>query len=75
MGDDILKGQWKQLKGSIKEKWGKITDNELDQINGQAEQLVGRLQEKYGYSKKQAEENLNQFLKGLKKEEKMESQV
>ena len=42
MNDDVFKGKWLQLKGQIKEKWGHITDDELDQIAGQRDQLVGR---------------------------------
>jgi len=55
MNTDQIKGNWKQLKGKIKEKWGKLTDDDLTVINGQEEQLVGKLQERYGYTKEQAE--------------------
>ena len=51
MNKDILKGKWNQLKGSIKEKWGQLTDDELDQINGDYDQLVGTIQERYGKEK------------------------
>ena len=59
MNTDILKGQWKQLKGSVKEKWGQLTDDELDVIDGQREQLVGKIQERYGYAKEDAERRVN----------------
>jgi uncharacterized protein YjbJ (UPF0337 family) len=52
---DQIQGNWKQLKGKIKEQWGRLTDNDLTIINGQQEQLVGKLQERYGYTKEQAE--------------------
>ena len=62
MTSDILKGKWKQLKGSIQERWGELTDDELDQVEGESEQLVGLLQEKYGYSKRRAEREVDDFL-------------
>lgn len=62
MANDILKGNWKQLKGFVQEKWGKLTNDELDQISGKSEQLIGKLQEKYGYTKEKAEKELNDFL-------------
>ena len=55
MNADTIKGNWKQLKGKVKEQWGKLTDDDLTVINGQTEQLVGKLQERYGYSKEQAQ--------------------
>jgi uncharacterized protein YjbJ (UPF0337 family) len=62
MTDDILKGKWKQLRGSVKEKWGELTDDELDQIEGRRDQLVGKLQEKYGYTRMEAEKQIDRFL-------------
>jgi len=61
MNWDLLKGQWKQMSGKIKAKWGKFTDNELDQLAGQKDQLVGKLQEKYGYEKSRAEREVDDF--------------
>ena len=58
MNADQIKGNWKQLKGKIKEQWGKLTDDDLLIINGQQDQLVGKLQERYGYTKEQAEREL-----------------
>ncbi len=54
MNEDILKGQWKQVRGQVKQWWGMLTDDDLDKINGKRDQLIGKLQEKYGYSKEQA---------------------
>lgn len=62
MNEDILKGKWRQLKGSIQEKWGELTDDELDQIDGEREQLLGKLQEKYGYTREKAEKELEDHL-------------
>ena len=61
MNSDTLKGQWKQLKGSVKEKWGQLTDNELDVIDGQRDQLAGKIQERYGYTREQAEREVDDF--------------
>jgi len=55
MNADQLEGKWKQLKGSVKEKWGKLTDDDLDVIAGKRDKLIGRLQERYGISKEEAE--------------------
>ena len=55
MNWDPVAGNWKQFKGHVKEKWGKLTDDGLDVIEGKQDRLVGRLQERYGYSKEQAE--------------------
>jgi uncharacterized protein YjbJ (UPF0337 family) len=62
MNEDILRGKWKQLRGSVKEKWGEITDDELDQIEGRRDQLAGKLQEKYGYTRREAEEEIDRFI-------------
>jgi uncharacterized protein YjbJ (UPF0337 family) len=61
MNADTLKGQWHQLKGEIKTKWGKLTDNDLDQIAGQSEKLIGKLQERYGYARDRAEREVRDF--------------
>ena len=54
MNEDILKSQWKQLRGPIKQWWSVLTDVDLDKINGQRDLLIGKLQEKYGFTKDQA---------------------
>ena len=59
MNWDIIHGKWKQLKGSAKEKWGELTDDELDQIDGNKDQLAGKLQEKYGWTKNEAEKHID----------------
>lgn len=58
MNRDILEGKWKQLRGDIKNWWGKFTDDDLDRINGNWDKLVGVLQERYGYSREQAEKEV-----------------
>ncbi len=62
MNEDILKGQWKQLRGQIKQWWGVLTDDDLDKINGRRDQLIGKLQEKYGFTKDQATRELDDRL-------------
>ncbi len=54
MNEDIMQGQWKQMRGKVHEWWGKLTDDDLDQINGKRDQLVGRLQERYGWTRERA---------------------
>lgn len=70
MNKDILKGNWKQAKGMIKKTWGKLTDDEIDQIEGGYDNLVGKVQEQYGYKKEEAREQVNNFMKSMKEEKK-----
>ncbi|HWQ04850.1 MAG TPA: CsbD family protein [Longilinea sp.] len=71
MNKDIFEGKWKELRGQIKELWGKLTDDELDKAAGNSEQIIGLLQQKYGYTREHAVEELNkhvaEFKAGLKK--------
>ena len=62
---DILEGKWNQFKGNVKQKWGKLTDDELDQIQGKRDKLIGVLQEKYGKNKMEAEKEVDEYLKTL----------
>jgi len=62
MNEDMLKGQWKQIRGHIRDKWGKLTDDELDQIQGRKDVLIGKLQEKYGYTHERAQQEVDQFM-------------
>jgi uncharacterized protein YjbJ (UPF0337 family) len=66
MNSDIFEGKWKQLKGHIRENWGELTDDEVDQIQGKMDILVGLLQEKYGYAREDAEREVNDFLAGVR---------
>jgi uncharacterized protein YjbJ (UPF0337 family) len=58
MNWDQVQGKWKQIKGSVKERWGKLTDDDLDAIAGKQEQFVGKIQERYGITREQAEREL-----------------
>ncbi len=55
MNEAILKGKWLEIKGRVKEKWGKLADNDLGEIKGKGEKLLGLLQKKYGYIRDKAE--------------------
>ena len=61
MNWDTVKGQWKQLKGTAREKWGDLTDDDLEYIGGKKDQLVGKLQERYGYERDRAEKEAEDF--------------
>lgn len=61
MNKHRIEGNWKQLKGKVQEEWGKLTDDDVDQIAGQAEQLVGKIQERYGIARERAERQVDEF--------------
>ena len=63
MNQDVFEGKWKEMRGQIKEWWGKLTDDDLEQAAGNAEQIVGLLQQKYGYTRQSAEEEFNRRMK------------
>lgn len=63
MNKDIFAGKWKQLKGKVRDWWGELTDDDVTRINGQWETFVGVLQERYGYSRDQAEEEIDRFVR------------
>lgn len=61
MNKDEIGGNWKQFKGKAKEKWGKLTDDDMIVIEGKRDQLVGKIQERYGYAKDQAENEVKDW--------------
>ena len=61
MNKDEASGNWKQFKGKVKEKWGKLTDDDMQVIEGKRDQLVGKIQERYGYAKDQAEKEVTDW--------------
>lgn len=61
MNEDILKGNWKQLKGKVQKNWGELTDDDLDRIEGNREELVGRIQERYGKAKDEVESEVSDW--------------
>jgi uncharacterized protein YjbJ (UPF0337 family) len=62
MNNDVLRGKWMQLKGEVRSRWGKLTDDDITEIQGEAEKLIGKLQQRYGYKREQAQKELNEFL-------------
>ena len=63
MNWDVIQGKWDQLKGSVKQQWGDLTDDELTQINGDRDKLAGKLQERYGWAKTEVDEKMNDFVR------------
>lgn len=61
MNSDEMRGKWNQLKGSVKQQWAKLTDDDLTAIDGQRDRLVGKIQERYGIAREEAERQLNQW--------------
>ena len=59
---DRIEGNWKQFKGQVKEQWGKLTDDEIDEIAGRRDQLEGKIQERYGLAKDQVRQDVNTWL-------------
>lgn len=62
MNQNILEGKWMQLKGAVREKWGELTDDDLNQVAGKRDRLAGLLQERYGYSEMEANREIDDFL-------------
>jgi uncharacterized protein YjbJ (UPF0337 family) len=65
MNEDKIKGQWKQLTGSLKAKWGKLTDDDMKVAEGNSEYLAGKLQERYGIAREEAEKQIKEFERTL----------
>lgn len=63
MNVDQLEGSWEQVKGQVKEKWGKLTHDDLMAVHGKKDQLLGKIRERYGYSAEQANRELTSFMK------------
>ena len=61
MNQDIFKGQWKQLRGEVRQRWNKLTDDDLDVVDGKLENLEGRLQERYGWEKERIRTELDSW--------------
>jgi len=61
MNWDMIKGNWHQAKGKVKEHWGKLTDDDLTRMSGERDQLAGKLQERYGFAREEVERQLAEF--------------
>lgn len=66
MNWDQISGQWTQIKGSVREKWGKLTDDDLELVAGNRDKLIGKLQERYGLEKDRALASVDKFIADLK---------
>ncbi len=67
MNSDIIKGNWKEIKGQIKAKWGKLKEDDIESLQGNMSQLSGQLQKNYGYAKEKAEKEYKEFTQKLAK--------
>lgn len=65
MNWDTIKGKWNEIEGQIKQKWAKLTDDDLKLVKGKFEELSGRLQQRYGLKREHAESQVDEFIKGI----------
>ena len=66
MNQQTLEGKWNQLKGTVREQWGKLTDDDIDKAKGNYEQLVGVIKERYGYARDRAEREVDTWMRAQK---------
>jgi uncharacterized protein YjbJ (UPF0337 family) len=66
MNRDVLSGSWRELRGKVKEQWGKLTDDDVAKIEGHLDRLIGAVQKRYGYAREQAEREIDTFLEGVR---------
>jgi uncharacterized protein YjbJ (UPF0337 family) len=70
MNHGTIQGNWKQMKGKVRAKWGKLTDSDLELIAGKKDMLVGKVQERYGHAKDHAEQEVDQFYQAMDAQDK-----
>jgi len=70
MNWNLIEGKWKQMKGQLREKWGNLTDDDLEMIAGKRDQLIGRLEVRYGIAKEEAAKQVDEFADSLRPKEK-----
>ena len=68
MNWDQIEGKWKEISGSFREKFGQLTNNDVENLGGKKDQMVGTLQQKYGHSKEEAERHLDDWRQSLKEQ-------
>jgi uncharacterized protein YjbJ (UPF0337 family) len=68
MNNDVFEGNWKQLRGRVKEWWGRLTDDDIEQVEGHYDRLTGVLQERYGYTRQAAEDEIRAFVDQVESE-------
>lgn len=66
MNWDQVEGKWKQMKGSVKQQWGKLTDDDLDVVAGKQDQLAGKIQERYGITREEADKQIREWSNNVK---------
>lgn len=62
MNQDIFTGKWNQIKGKLKQQWGKLTDDDIASVEGKYDELVGKIQQRYGYEREEAKKHVSKFL-------------
>ena len=70
LNQDVFEGKWKEMRGQVKEWWGKLTDDDLERAGGKTDQLIGLLQQKYGYTRERAEQEFTRRLEEVKENRK-----
>jgi uncharacterized protein YjbJ (UPF0337 family) len=65
MNWDRIEGEWKQLRGKVREQWGDLTDDDVDRIAGKRDQLAGKIQERYGVARDEAERQIDEWTEDL----------
>jgi uncharacterized protein YjbJ (UPF0337 family) len=73
MNSDQFEGKWKQLKGQVKQRWGKFTDDDITALSGKKDELVGKIQERYGITREQAEREADEWARASAAELKQET--
>lgn len=66
MAEETWKGRWNQIQGQVKQEWGKLTDDDMQQAEGKKDNLIGRIQERYGVAKDEAERQVDKFLSKIR---------
>lgn len=61
MNREMIQGKWNEVKGKVQKQWGKLTNDDLDQIKGDTNQLIGKVQQRYGFAKEQAQKEVDDF--------------
>jgi len=61
MNEDIVKGKWKELRGKVRERWGKLTGDDVDRMQGSSDELIGLLQQRYGYERERAQKEIREW--------------
>lgn len=65
LNKDIMVGKWGKLKGRVKQRWGRLSDESLDQIAGHYDELAHLIRERYGYTKEKARQEVDEFIESL----------